>query len=203
MVIKQKGLCYLSLNLVHEAKHELLVRWERGQKSLSARPLSATHDPAFTSSQRVVTEHSNFDRSIHVLLALAFKRGRDLSRALMQLNVCLESDPRYIDARLARGQVYLQMCRGGSAQSNNAKRALADFNVALIQEPVEAGHEGVGLACAILGRLEESEKALSLVLATSPHLVEVRRQRAWVLLAQGRPRAALQDLSELLLLSPR
>jgi hypothetical protein len=69
--------------------------------------------------------------------------------------------PRYIDARLARGQVYLQLTVSQNAAAGkplrNAALALEEFRAVVAQDPsLAAAHDGAGRSLALLGRLYDA-----------------------------------------------
>ncbi|MBI3001990.1 MAG: tetratricopeptide repeat protein [Deltaproteobacteria bacterium] len=137
------------------------------------------------------------DPDIHVLVAIASLRLRDVQVAEVYLRKAIHLDPRHVEARMLLGWIRMEIQRDHAAAVEEYRHVIA-----LVPDSAEA-HNNLGVALKKKGDLDAALKAFGRALALRQDYGEAWSNRGWVFAEQRRWREARGDFERGLKLNPR
>jgi len=128
-------------------------------------------------------------------LGIAFTAQRNFEFAFRAFNRALEIEPKYWEARINRGDLYLEL--------NQPDLALADYSVLIPSHPMYAKvHVNRGIIFFNKGQIPEALQAYQKAITLNPELIEAYFNRAILYQTENDFASSLSDLNKVLELDP-
>ena len=135
---------------------------------------------------------SDYRKTMFIVLSIAYRRVNDYLSAIRALTKAIQRFPVYLEAYIARGQIYIFQKKWD--------KALSDFNTVLRYSPNNGmGYLGHGDSLKGLGRIEEAIKSYSRVIEVEPQSIsQGLMKRGLLLLELKKNEDALKDFNKLI-----
>lgn len=147
------------------------------------------HRMAIPDLLTLVKDSPLYDRQVYFALAVCFITANDVKAAVRHLSNGLAKFPKFAEARLLRGQLYLSL--------HITDRALHDFSATLKLDAEEgAAFIGIGDICQSTQDLTAAEVAYSSAVNCKRSNLEGLLRRASLFFDQGSDDSALHDLDQ-------
>jgi tetratricopeptide (TPR) repeat protein len=136
---------------------------------------------------RVSSDSPLYDKQVYQALAMCFLATKDLSSAVKHISRGLTKFPKFVEGRLLRGQLHLQL--------QKPEKALTDFVAALKIDSEEGGaYIGIGDTYQVLGDSAAAEAAYSSAVRCTKSNLQGLLKRALFYIEHGSHYEALHDL---------
>jgi tetratricopeptide (TPR) repeat protein len=129
-----------------------------------------------------------YSKQAYVLKSLCYQKVGDIKQSIRELGRALQKWPDFLEARLARGELYVV--------AKDLEKAMSDFNQVLSSDPdLAVGHLGMGQVFAGYGDNKSALRWFNSAIELQGNLEEAYVKRASVYAALGNSAAAMADLN--------
>lgn len=166
--------------------------WERGKRYLTEGKPSEAKEVF----EQLLKSYPK-DPEIHLLLAVALLRLRDIQTAETHVRRALALAPEHAEARTLLGWINLEVRRDYAAAVEEYAR------VVQMKPALPEAHNNLGAAYKKMGAWDEAAASFTQAVALREHYSEAWSNRGWVYIEQKRWREARSDFAKALQINPR